>query len=410
VLDRQVLSLLVGPIKRDLALSDFEIGLLQGAGFAVLYSIASFPIGWFVDRYPRRLLVWAGVTLWALSASFCGMARGFASFVIARMGVGIGEAALMPAAYSILADLFRPSRLAFALAIMLVGGAVGGGAAVGLSGTIVGFAEAGHGYQLPFVGPIAAWRFALIVTGIPGSVLGALIFLIREPDRRNRLRATMSLSETFRFIRERRALLVCLLPGLALQSIVVAGFVSWFPTYMIRVFGWSVSQTSLALALIISIGPSLGALATGWLIDSLFGAGRTDAHLRVTALVILGASFIGVAAFQINRPWFFLALAFPLSMTLVFAPPTAAALQIIAPSEMRGQMGAIVTFIVSGVGPALGPTLVGALSDFVFHDEARVGTSIALLLGTLGPISAVLFGLGMKPMREAVRLAQISES
>jgi len=407
LLDRQVLTLMVGPIKRDLGLGDFQIGLLQGLVFSVFYSAAALPIGWLVDRFARRPIIWLGVTAWGLAAAACGLAQTYVQLLVARLGVGVGEAALSPAAYSMLADLFRPARLALALSVLMIGSSLGNGAAIGLGGLVVSFAERADGVTLPLVGHLASWQFVFLVTGLPGVVLGGLVFLIREPVRRDRMSAAgkASIGETLRFIGARPAFFTSHFVGFGLLSIVGWGFTSWLPAYMGRAFGWSIAQLSLPLALIIGLGGTFGTLASGALVDRLFAGGRTDAHMRVYAIIAAGMSLCGVAAFQVSDPWLFLALATPIASAMTLAATAGAALQIVSPNEMRGQIGALFLLVMNGIGMGLGPTLVGALTDFAFRDEARLGLSITLLFAVLGPASAVALWLGLGAMRTAVREA-----
>jgi MFS family permease len=404
LLDRQVLTLMVGPIKRDLGLGDFQVGLLQGLVFSVFYSVASLPIGWLVDRYPRRPIIWLGVTAWGMAAALCGLAQNYVQLLIARLGVGVGEAALSPAAYSMLADLFRPSRLALALSVLMIGSSLGNGAAIGLGGLVVSFAEGTQGLTLPLIGHLASWQFVFVATGLPGLVLGAAIFLIREPRRRNRMASTPQASpaQTLRFLRAHKTFFATHFLGFGLLSIVGWGFTSWLPAYMGRAFGWSIAQLSIPLALIIGLGGTLGTLAIGALVDRLFARGRTDAHMRVYAIIACGMTVCGVAAFRTSSPWLFLALATPIASSMVLAASAGAALQIVSPNEMRGQVSALFLLVMNGIGMGLGPTLVGALTDFVFHDEAQLGLSMTLLFAGLGPSAALALWLGLPAMRAAV--------
>jgi MFS family permease len=406
LLDRQVLTLMVGPIKRDLGLSDFQIGLLQGLVFSVFYGIASLPIGWAVDRYARRPIIWLGVTLWGAAAASCGLAQSFAQLLVSRLGVGVGEASLSPAAYSMLADLFRPASLALALSVFLVGSTLGNGLAVGLGGAVVSFAEANPALVLPVIGRVASWQFVFLITGLPGLVLGALIFFVREPQRHDRLHlARPAFRETLRFMAARRGFFATHFIGFGLLSVVGWGFTSWLPAYMNRAFGWTIAELSLPLALILGIGGTLGTLSWGWLVDRLFGRGRTDAHMLVYVGIALGMAALGVAAFQVHNPWLFLALATPIASSMTLGATAAAALQIVSPNEMRGQVSAMFLLVSNGLGLGLGPTLVGALTDFAFHGDARLGASISVLFAVFAPAAALVLFLGLKPMREAVALA-----
>jgi MFS family permease len=407
MLDRQILSLMVAPIKRDFGLSDFQIGLLQGFALSLLYSIASFPIGWMVDRYPRRPIIWIGVTLWSLFAAGCGLAQSFWQLFVARLGVGIGEASLAPAAYSMLADLFRRSRLAFAMSTMVLGSCIGNGVAIVLGGAIVTFAETARFHELPILGTVASWRYIFLLTGLPGLVIATMIFLVREPVRRKRTTAAHPpLIEVLRFIGSRRRFFTAHFIGFGLLSTMGWGFMSWLPTYMSRAFGWTIGQISLPLAVITGVGGAVGTLALGWLADHLFAKGRADAHMRIYVVVALGMTIAGVAAFQVHDPWLFLMLAAPVLATLSVQGTAAAALQIISPNEFRGQLVGLLIIVINGLGLGLGPAFVGAVTDFFFRDEARLGVSLSLLFAILGPIAALSLTLGLRSMREAVRIAE----
>lgn len=406
MLDRQILSLMVGPIKRDLGLSDFEIGLLQGIAIALLYSLASLPIGWLVDRYPRRRIIWGGVTLWSIFAAGGGIAQNFAQLFVARLGVGIGEASLAPAAYSMLADLFRKSRLALAMSTLILGSCMGSGLAVALGGWIVSFAETSTVHDFPIIGPVASWQFIFLVTGLPGALLAFTIFLVREPVRRHRISKTHPpIGDVFRFVASRGRFFATHFTGFGLLAMMGWGFMSWAPAYMIRIFGWTIGQISIPLALLTGIGGAAGTLLVGWSADHLFARGRADAHMRIYMVIALIMTVSGLAAFHADDPWMFLLFSTPIIATLSLQGTAAAALQIVTPNEMRGQTIAMFLLVINGVGLGFGPPIIGALTDFVFRDEMKLGVSIAILFGALGPIAALALALGLRSMREAVQLA-----
>jgi MFS family permease len=404
LLDRQIMTLMVGPLKRDLGLSDFQVGVLQGLVFAIFYGAAAVPIGWLVDRFARRPIIWLGVTFWGLCAAACGLANSFAGLFAARLGVGAGEATLVPAAYSMLADLFKPSRLALAISILLIGSNLGNGMAIGLGGAIVAFAEKGGTLALPMVGHLRSWQFVFLVTGLPGVFLGGLIFLVGEPIRRGRMITAKSASfaDTIKFMGVNRGFFAAHFLGFGLLAIVGWAFSSWLPTYMNREFGWSIGKLSVPLALIIGIAPSLGTPASGWIADRLFGRGQADAHLRVCCFIALGMAAFGVAAFRVHNPILFLILITPIAAIMANGATSGASLQIVAPTEMRGQITAMSLLVANGLGLGLGPMLVGALSDFVFGNEARLGDSLSLVFAVLAPAAAFVLWLGWRPMRSAV--------
>lgn len=178
LLDRQILNLMVEPIKRDLALTDFQMGLIQGLAFALFYALAALPLGWAVDRWSRRWVIWSGVTLWSLAASCCGLAQSFGQLLLARLGVGAGEAALNPAAYSLLSDLYPPQKLTSAMSVLMIGSTLGGGLSIAVGGAVIGMAEAGGIFRLPLLGELRPWQFVFIVTGLPGLLAALLAFVI----------------------------------------------------------------------------------------------------------------------------------------------------------------------------------------------------------------------------------------
>lgn len=411
VLDRQVLTLMVAPIKHDLHLSDFEIGLLQGTVFSFLYGVASLPIGWLVDRFPRRPIIWLGVTLWGLADAACGFARNISQLFLARTAVGIGEASLSPAAYSMLADMFPASRLALAMSIYLMGGTLGNGLAVGLGGMVVALAESGHTFQIPGVGELSSWRYVFLLTGLPGVALGLLVFLVREPPRRRNLdHGRLPLSETFRFIGSHRQFFISHFIGFGAYATMGWAFTSWLPVYMSRSFGWSIERLTMPIALIYGLGGTVGVLLTGSLADRLFRSGRRDAHLRLYVIAAVLTTVAGVASFLVRDPLTFLLLSVPIAVTQPISATGTAALQIVSPNQMRGQLTAIFLLVINGLALGIGPPVVGALTDFVFHDERRVGTSIALMFLVLGPTAALLLSRGLGPMRDAVADAEALRS
>jgi len=186
--DRQILSLLVGPIKRDLSLSDSSFGLLSGLAFAVLYTIMGLPIGRLVDTRNRRNIVICGVTAWSIMTSLCSAARSFPSLFAARIGVGIGEAALSPSAFSIISDYFAKEQLGLALSVYSMGIFIGTGLALLVGGLVVDAVTQLPPVTLPILGTLAAWRLTFVIVGVMGLFFAPLGLTIREPLRRGVLR------------------------------------------------------------------------------------------------------------------------------------------------------------------------------------------------------------------------------
>src|ERR1700723_2715558 len=184
-IDRSAISLIVEPMKRDLQISDTQIGILQGSAFALLYIFLGLPIARLSDRHSRRAIIAAGVFIWSIMATLCGLARTVMQLFVARIGVGVGEAALSPAAYSIITDSFPLSKLGKAFGVYNIGITIGAGVAFLVGGIVVAaVSHAGATYTLPVLGEVRAWQMVFIVTGAPGIVLPLLLLTFPEPARR----------------------------------------------------------------------------------------------------------------------------------------------------------------------------------------------------------------------------------
>lgn len=209
-IDRQILTLLVGPIRADLNLSDSEMSLLMGFAFSLLFAIAGLPIGRLSDRKSRRNIIAIGIACWCAMTAACGFAKNFTHLFMARMGVGIGEAALSPAAFSLIADRFPPNRRAFATSVYHLGYPIGAGVAMILGGILIGTLSDLGPQTLGFLGTFSPWQLTFMIVGIPGLLVIGLIYTFTEPERKGLMKidgktvdATLSLSDLFQFLAKR---------------------------------------------------------------------------------------------------------------------------------------------------------------------------------------------------------------
>jgi MFS family permease len=400
--DRQIISLMVAPIRADLQVSDFQISLLQGIAFALFFATFGLPLGWLVDRAQRRLVIFGGVVVWSLATAASGLATSFGHLFLARLMVGAGEAALAPAAYSMIADLFPRRRLAFALSIFNIGGATGSALAVFLGGLLI--TSLSHLSFAPGGGePLATWQLAFITVGLPGLVLAFLIFLVREPARSASLAKAPAgdMAELWDFVKSRRAFLACHFVGFGCMSALGYAAMNWLPVYMMRHFGVPVAQAGALVGVIIVCSIPGGLIASA-VVDRLFARGRSDAHLFLYVFIALGLAVLGPASFFTDSlPLFVVMMAGV--MFLAAAPGTAsAAVQITTPPRLRGRVSAIYLFVYQMVGLGLGPSVVAAFTDYVFKDDAMVGYSMGATIAIFGVAAALLFALGQGPMRRAV--------
>lgn len=183
-IDRQILNLLVEPIRRDLVISDTQMSLLMGLSFALFYTICGIPLGRLADTRSRRGLIAIGVMFWSAATAACGMAKLYWQFLICRIGVGVGEAALSPAAYSLIADSFPPERRATAISVYSMGVYLGSGIAFLLGGLVIQFASAQGNVVLPVLGEVRPWQLIFLILGVAGVLFTLLMLAVREPARR----------------------------------------------------------------------------------------------------------------------------------------------------------------------------------------------------------------------------------
>jgi MFS family permease len=389
-IDRQILGLLVTPIKLELGISDTRIGLLQGLAFGLFYTLLGFPMGRFVDSGNRRNLVSAGIFLWSLMTAACSMAYGFWALFAARMGVGVGEATLSPSAFSLLSDYFPKERLGTALSVFSMGVFFGSGLALIVGGLVIG--------------AVGSWRLTFLIVGLPGLLAALLVFTIKEPARKNLLdgkAGKLSLSEVFEQVKLRWQSIVGICVAFGLQATCNYAQQAWLPTYFARVHGWQPKQAGLTLGMITLVTGVLGAYLGGVLCDRWQQHGKTDAPLRVSVLSGVGAGIFFTVAMAASSLTFQLALLVPAFFFLTMPIGSSyAALQLILPNQVRGQVGAFQVFLLSLFGTILGPFLPGFFNDYLFRNPQMVGWSLALTVGLASLLSALLFYATWRPYRK----------
>lgn len=401
-LDRQVVTLLVDPIKADLGISDVQYGILQGGAFVLFFTLCSLPIGWAVDRYSRRRIIFWGVLTWSLFTAASGTARSYAQLLFCRFGVGAGEASLAPASYSLLGDLFPPSRLAGAMAIFSTGAIIGGAISLILGGYIVMFAAGVNSVTLPLLGEVRSWQLVFLIIGIPGMLMAFLALLLPEPAR---AKTTAANSGTMRqlagHLARFRGFYACHIAGFSLLNIMGAGYVAWIPTVFIREYGWSAGQTGLVLGLLTVVFGTAGMLLSANFVDWLFRRGHHDAHLRYYAVAAVVLGICGIIIGFAPDVWTIVAASAIIKFIIAFIAVAAAALQIPTPPQLRGRTSALFLFVYNIVGFGIGPALVAVIARHLVDGDISKGLGITFLI--FAPLTAAIFALGLRPMRRAVR-------
>lgn len=375
--DRQILSLLVIPIQADLGLSDTQISLLIGAAFAICYATFGLPLGWAVDRISRRWVAAAGVTFWSVMAAGCGLAGSFPQLFLARMGVGLGEASLTPAAYSYLSDSFPPAKLVRALSVYMSGAMIGIALAYALGGEFAAWVAARDTVTLPLIGVVRAWQAPFLILLPPGLLIGVLVLLMAEPPRR-KIPGPATTASIRPFLKSRGVPFGLLFLAMGAQSIVINANLAWMPTLLARTFAWDSASIGYALGGVFLVAGLGGNLLGAWIGGCFLDARRTRAYLGIctaSAALLCVVAPLGALA---DSAWVVLACFAP---TILFiAIPTSivpAALQMTTPGEFRGRVSAAYIFSTQMLGLLLGPTMVAIFTDFVFADRAAIGYSQA---------------------------------
>ncbi len=379
--DRQVLSLLVDPIRRDLGIGDTRMSLLLGTAFAVVYGVAGLPLGWLADRSSRRNLIVAGVAVWSLGTIACGLSRDFDELFASRVLVGLGEAVLSPAAISLISDYFPPSRRGTAVGAFLSGIAIGIGASILIGGGVLQAVESGVFASTPLAA-LAAWRLVLILTGVPGLVWTAAIFVIREPVRRVTAPAIASgaVQESRAGSAGRRRLLLVtpIYLVVAAASFVDNAVGAWAPTLLIREFHRDAARVGLQLGLFLTIAFGVGVLLGGWLADR---AGARGGIARKLGVCLLAATAILPIAGLISSARFTVVMAAVASYFALSGIVTAAGFSAILDlvrDRSRGLAMAISFFLNVAIGAGLGPTAVAVIAARVSGAAAGLAPGLSL--------------------------------
>jgi MFS family permease len=408
LLDRQILALLVPFIRADLHISDFQMGLLQGVTFAAFYVSFGLAFGWAVDRFSRRWIAFIGVLVWSAATAACGFAQNFTQLMMARFGIGAGEAALNPSAYSLFTDSFPRRRLALVTSVFGTGAHIGGGISYLLGGYLIAAIPAG-GLALPGLGLLHPWRLVMLAAAAPALVFVMLIWTVPNPRRRERIAQGVTVRETLAFAASRWRFFGGTFLAFGLMAAAGNGLQAWTPTHLVRHFHMPIALVVSILTPVSIFGGVSGSLLAGFVVDKLFAAGRTNAHL----FYYLFAGPVQLIAISIafttsSLPVFIASLIlFQLASGYAGVPP--AALQLVTPNNYRGQISAAYLFSFNLIGTGIGPTLVGAFTTYLFKDDAKVGLAILTNAAVVLPLALLAILSAMTPMRRAVAAAEWAE-
>lgn len=405
LLDRWILSLLVEPVKAHFALTDTQLGLLMGPAFAALYIGLGLPFGWIADRYSRRLLIAAGMSFWCTMTVLCGLAQSYWQLAAARFGVGIGEAALTPAANSIIADYFPRAEQSRAISIFNMGVSAGMGLAYLAGGFTVAWMSTLPHFTLPFLGTLAPWQVVFVAAGLPGLLVAALICSIREPVRRERLLrepGQATLRHCLRYVARHRRAYAPLAIGMG-ASPLIGYALNWLPSLFQRVWGWEVAAFAPRYGWLLVIFGPLGAVAAGSLATRLYRAGRKDApYLAAVIGLVLMVGGVGLMPFA-PLPEIALLLLAPATLGGAMCTAAGAAAAVFAtPGEFRARVTALYLIVINTIGLFVGPTTVGLLNDRLFTAADGVRYSLATVVLVIGGALMLYLLTGRRAYAQAV--------
>ncbi|MEQ1890373.1 MAG: MFS transporter [Alphaproteobacteria bacterium] len=390
-IDRQILSILMEPIKQDLKLSDSQLGLLSGIAFAIFYATLGVPIARFADRNSRVKVISMSLAAWSLMTAVCGLAQNFWQLLIARIGVGVGEAGCSPPSHSLISDYFAPETRATALSIYSLGIPIG---------VMIGYLAGG--WLVHFFD----WRTAFIVVGLPGVIMAVIVRMtITEPPRGNSeaIRHGGRLA-TFRevvtYLWARRSFRHISIAG-GLHAFVGYGIGNWIPAFLARTYQMGSAEIGTYLALIAGIVGGLGTFAGGYICDRF---GQQDRRLYVwipaaTLVIIVPLTILALMAG--DKYSALLLYILPTFLSPFYLGPTFAVVQGMAQVRMRAIAAAILLFILNLIGMGLGPLLVGALSDYLKPQFGVDSLRYAMIAAVLVNLWAGLhYVLAAKTVRE----------
>jgi len=400
-----MINYLVVPIKEDMGLTDFEISFIQGWGFVLAYIIFSIPFGRIVDKVNRVRVLIGGIIIWSVATAACGFSKNSWQLVLSRSGVGAGEAALTPASWSIISDLFPVEKRSFPMSIYLMGPYIGQGLSLLFGAQILRI------YNEPvtlFEGIIVQpWQIIFLIIAVPGIILGLFMFSLKDPERKEGLTGDReeneSIREVFSYIIKNIGAYMPLLIGSAFIIVLLYGLQSWVPTFLHRIHGWEHTRIGDQYGLVALFAGSLGVIS-----GPVFERYLTKLNYNPPIIILC---IITSIALTILGPITFLSLSSDIVLIGIFITSFfitfplalfATSLQNITPNQYRGVVSGLYVFTVNIVGYGLGPMVVAFFTDKVFKSEMAIDLSMATMFLICGSISFFIFYFGRKPFARAL--------
>jgi MFS family permease len=417
--NQNVVNLLAEMIKKDLQLTDVQVSLIIGFAPAFFNSLFMLPVSRLVDIISRRLIISFGLLMASVSSFWAGLSGTFGQLFFARLVGGIGGSGNGPATFSILADSFPAAKLPKALSVLNIGFVYAIAASTLLGGTLIAAVSSVPSLSIPVIGEVRPWQAVFLILAIPDLLLAILMFTtVHEPRRRGVRAASEGLAgapapkvvpvrEVFKFLHDNRAAFGPMFLGMALNAIALGGAGAWTPQFFMRTYGWGPAQYGIIQGFVLLLIAPIGLIAGGMLAERLAKKGYDDANLRVVFIASLLHLPFAILYTLMPNPYVAIALSAANIATIsIGTGPQNAALQVIVPNEMRGQITALFLFGFMLLGYGLAPTLVATLTQYVFGEESMLRYSIFTIHLILGPIATAVFWYGLKAYGQAFARAR----
>ena len=412
-IDRQIISLLVDPIKEDLGISDTQVSLLQGFAFALFYSAAAIPMGRLVDSKNRKAIIIAGMVLWSIATTICGLAKVFWQLFIARMMVGVGEATLSPAGFSMLADYFPRKSLTRALSVFTGSSFLGTGIALLVGGFVISKMTEIGPVDMGLLGTIRPWQMTFLIVSIPGLIFALIVWLlVREPPRlgtptpktAGQTDKPLSLGQAWQYLVDHKTVILPVVFGFTFLTVAMFSVSAWVPAYFMRTHGMTAGEIGSIFGLYFVTLGSAGVVTGGLFSDWLKGRGYNDSNMRAGFIsALLATPFLATFTLVPDKDLSLILLAPVVFFGTMPFGTGPSALPLIVPNRLRGQMVAIYLLVANVIGQGGGPFLVAVFTDYVLGDPNLIRYSISVVCPTVMLIGAAILFYGKKTYAEHIR-------
>ncbi len=405
-IDRQIISLLIDPIKQTFALSDTQVGLMQGLSFSLFYVAASLPLAWLADKGHRASVISICVAAWSFMTVLCGVAQNYTQLFLARIGVAVGEAGLTPAALATIGDLFEPKKLAIPTAIFMLAPFVGGGLSLLGGGALYAATESWSMPAIPGLGVLERWQLVFILVGAPGILLALPVFWFIRASGKPHTVEHQSISEGVVFIKKEWRFTAFYMLAMGLAMTLMSSYVTWLPAAIMRSKGIDEQTIGLLFGPIYLLAGAAGTMGAGIIVERMGGNDPVKAILRFMRICTAILLPVGVIGPLVPSLWLELFLmGFSILIISSIASVSSLPFQYIAPMHLRAQSIAILALVCALLGTGSGPILAGVLSDALQFLDHPLSSALAIIAAVVLPIIFLLFTLVAKH-HERARLDQ----